>query len=186
MANMGMLFDEWHAAVDTESRNSGESPLMLTAAVYYAARVNSVSYPTNSMARSLDWVNVMAYDYYSPTRSKVTGSPAALYDPSSQISSSFGIGSWTQTELSSKKIVLGLPLYGYAWRLVDPQNHGLYAPANGSVGSGDPSMGYNQTKEFILRNSAVSVYNGTIVSAYCYAGSTWIGVKSISRCVSKS
>ncbi|KAF8389188.1 hypothetical protein HHK36_025881 [Tetracentron sinense] len=188
MANMGTLFDEWRVAVAAESRNSSLPPLLLTAAVNYAPRVNSVSYPTTSIGRSLDWVNVMAYDYYAPSypRSRsATGAHAALYDPSSQVSTSFGISSWNQTGLSSKKLVLGLPFYGYAWQLVNPQNHGLYAPANGPVGSGDGSMGYNQIKDFIVTNSAVSVYNATIVADYCYAGSTWIGFDDSQTIVTK-
>ncbi|KAA8522900.1 hypothetical protein F0562_009323 [Nyssa sinensis] len=117
----------------------------------------------------------MAYDFYGPTWSTVTNSHAALYDPSGQVSGSYGIRAWIQAGLSANKLVFGMPFYGYAWRLVNANNHGLLAPANGPVGSADGSIRYQQITEFITQNNATTVYNATIVSNYCYAGTTWIG-----------
>ncbi|CAI9783083.1 unnamed protein product [Fraxinus pennsylvanica] len=73
------------------------------------------------------------------------------------------------------KLVLGMPFYGYAWRLVNANNHGLLAPANGPASADNGAMGYRQIKNFIAQNKAVTVYNSTIVTNYCYAGTTWIG-----------
>lgn len=98
-----------------------------------------------------------------------------MYDPASQLSGSYGVGAWIQAGVPAKKLVLGFPFYGYSWKLVNAQNHGLYAPANGPTGSGDGSIGYNQIKTFITQNSATSVYNSTMVTDYAYSGTTWIG-----------
>lgn len=175
MTNLGLLLTEWRTAVTTESQNSGKAALLLTAAVSYSPRVNGLNYPSDSIAKNFDWINLMAYDFSAPARSQVTRSHAALYDPASQLSGSYGVGAWIQAGVPAKKLVLGFPFYGYSWKLVNAQNHGLYAPANGPTGSGDGSIGYNQIKTFITQNSATSVYNSTMVTDYAYSGTTWIG-----------
>ncbi|KAA8522899.1 hypothetical protein F0562_009322 [Nyssa sinensis] len=185
MTNLRLLVNEWRAAVAAEARSSGRPPLILTAAVYYAPSINGVNYPIQAIARSLDWINLMAYDFYGPTWSNVTNSHAALYDPSGQVSGSYGIRAWIQVGLSPKKLVIGIPFYGYAWRLVNASNHGLLAPASGPVGSADGSMTYKQIAEFIARNAARAVYNTTIVSDYCYAGTTWIGYDGLQTIFTK-
>ncbi|KAE9462618.1 hypothetical protein C3L33_05468, partial [Rhododendron williamsianum] len=175
MANLGVLLDEWRAAVATEAQSAGQPTLLLTAAFYYAPSINGLNYPVQSISNSLDWINLMAYDFYDPSWAKVTNSHAALYDPSGPISGSYGVGSWIHAGMSPKKLVLGMPFYGYAWRLADANNHGLMAPADGPVGSGNGAMRYGEILGFIAENKASTVYNGTIVSNYCYAGTTWIG-----------
>nr|GMD82843.1 class V chitinase-like [Ipomoea batatas] len=65
MADLESLLKEWRAAVAAEAASSGRSPLLLTAAIQ----------------KNLDWVNVMAYDFYDPSYSNVTRPHSALYDP---------------------------------------------------------------------------------------------------------
>ncbi|KAJ0091650.1 hypothetical protein Patl1_14684 [Pistacia atlantica] len=141
------------------------------------------------IANSLDWINVMAYDFYGPGWSEVTGPPAALYNPGNQVSGDAGITAWLQAGLSAKKIVLGLPFYGRAWRLADANNHGLFAATTGAAELNDGAPGYRQIREFISENSATTttVYNETVVTDYLYSGTTWIGyddTQSISSKVS--
>lgn len=174
--NYGVLLTEWRAAVANVSKKPGKAPLILTAEVYHAPRIETLGYPVNSMAASLDWINAMAYDFHNPNFSQLTRTPAALYDPGNQYyNGNYGIVAWIQAGLPAKKIVLGFPFYGYAWRLVSASNHGLLAPANGPATAGDGSMGYNQIRQFIEQNGAVKVFNATMVGDYCYAGTVWIG-----------
>jgi GH18 family chitinase len=69
MTNMGLLFKEWRAAVNSERRNSSQTELILTAAVPYLPDANIDSFPVDSMRDNLNWVHVMAYDYYGPQTS---------------------------------------------------------------------------------------------------------------------
>ncbi|PHT30787.1 hypothetical protein CQW23_29620 [Capsicum baccatum] len=178
MTNLGILLDEFRAAINTEARNSGRVSLLLTAAVSNSPRVNGLNYPVSSVARNLDWLNIMAYDFYGPNWSpSQTNSHAQLFDPVNHVSGSDGINSWIQAGVPIRKMVLGMPFYGYAWQLVNVNNHGLRAPANGKSNAGsidDGSMTYNQIRDFIVQNRAKTVYNATIVGDYCYSGSTWI------------
>ncbi|KAJ6330711.1 hypothetical protein OIU76_009333 [Salix suchowensis] len=178
MNNFGTLLTEWRAAVVTEAKSSGKPPLLLSAAVLYLSYYysSSVPYPIQAISNSLDWINLMAYDFYGPGWSPTsTGPPAALYDSVNQESGDNGVRSWIQAGLSAKKLVLGLPFYGWSWRLTNPSNHGLFAPANGQGLAGDGSAGYNQIKQYISQNGATKVFNNTAVADYCYSGTTWIG-----------
>ncbi|KAH0654722.1 hypothetical protein KY285_029604 [Solanum tuberosum] len=165
MANLGTLLDEFRAAINTEARNSGRASLFLTAAVSNTPRVNGLNYPVQSVARNLGWLNVMSYDFYGPNWSpSQTNSHAQLFDPVNHVSDSDGTASWIQAGVAAQKLVLGIPFYGYAWQLVNANNHGLRAPANGKSSAGsidDGSMTYIQIRNYIVQNRATTVYDNT-------------------------
>ncbi|KAK9268737.1 hypothetical protein L1049_000498 [Liquidambar formosana] len=123
MTNMGTLFDEWRVAVFSESTKSNKSQLILTMAVHYSPTLGSVSFPVYSISRNLDWVHVMAYDYCRPLQANHTGAHAALHDPLSDKNTDYGIGEWRASGLLASQLVLGLPYYGYAWKLVNPKDN---------------------------------------------------------------
>ncbi|KAK6249138.1 hypothetical protein QUC31_020703, partial [Theobroma cacao] len=84
ISNMATLYEEWRAAIDSETRNLSQSQLILTASVPYSPHISeSLSFPVDSMKENLNWVHVMAYDYHTPFRDRLTGAHAALYDPDS-------------------------------------------------------------------------------------------------------
>ncbi|KAF2584636.1 hypothetical protein F2Q70_00034668 [Brassica cretica] len=177
---------EWRSAVVAEASSSGRQRLLLAAAVFYSNNYYSVLYPVQAVADSLDWVNLMAYDFYGPGWSRVTGPPAALYDPSNAgPNGDAGVRSWTQAGLPAKKAVLGFPYYGYAWRLSNANSHSYYAPTTGAAISPDGSIGYGQIRKFIVDNRATTVYNSSVVGDYCYAGTTWIGYDDNQSIVTK-
>jgi chitinase len=83
----------------------------------------------------LDWINVMAYDFYGAW-SSTTGFHAALYpnpdDPGSQTANaSTAVQQYLDGGVPSEKIVLGAPLYGHGWANVPETNHGLWNSFNG-------------------------------------------------------
>jgi len=178
MTNLGLLLTEWRAAIANESTTTGETALLLSAAFFYNSNYYTVNYPFQAISNSMDWINLMAYDFYGPGWSpNVTGPPAALYNPTSQVSGDTGVRNWIQAGVAAKKLVLGFPFYGYAWRLVNANNHGIFSPANGAAISSDGSITYSGIKDFITQNvtMARTVFNSTIVTDYCYSGTTWIG-----------
>nr|GMD82845.1 class V chitinase-like [Ipomoea batatas] len=74
MADLESLLKEWRAAVAAEAASSGELPLLLTAVIYYPFKIKEIQ-------KNLDWINVMAYNFYDPSYSKVARPHSALYDP---------------------------------------------------------------------------------------------------------
>ncbi|BBH08582.1 lectin protein kinase family protein, partial [Prunus dulcis] len=157
MINMAKLFDEWRAAVNSESRNSSDqSRLILTMAIRYLPAFESLSYPIESMKRNLDWAHVMAYDYHLPSKENVTGAHAALYDPSSHVNTDYGIKQWLNNSFPASKLVLA-----------------------GTADTKDGSMSYTYIKRYIRSYRAPIVYNATYVVNYCIIGSSWIGFDDV-------
>ncbi|KAL5539972.1 hypothetical protein UlMin_043698 [Ulmus minor] len=177
IANFGTLLTEWRSAVASEASSSGKTALLLSAAVFRSSNYYSLDLPVQKISNSLDWINVMTYDFYGPSWSpNFTSPPAALYKTTaSQINADEGIRAWIGAGMNAKKIVLGLPFYGYAWKLVNANNNGLLAPANGPAISQYGDQGYNQIRSFISQNGASTVFNGSVGTNYCYSGTTWIG-----------
>jgi len=83
------------------------------------------------VARVVDTVNLMAYDYYVPGSEPITGNHAPLYtDPQdpSHVSADASVRHFEQAGVPPRKIVLGVPFYGHVWGHVPPANHGLFQP----------------------------------------------------------
>ena len=182
MTNMGLLFQDWRAAVNSEAKNSSQKDLILTAAVHFSPDLNSVSFPVDSIRSNLNWVHVNAYDYHAPGWSNYTGASAALYDPTSNANTDYGIGAWIGRGLSASKLVLGLPFYGYAWTLKNPNDNGIGAPATGPAAiaiKGGGAIRYYRIKSYVQSYGAAIMYNATYVVNYCTVGSTWIGFDDV-------
>jgi chitinase len=66
----------------------------------------------------------MAYDFYAPGWSPdVAGPPAALYNTRDPLAcGDAGVRAWIDGGVPGQQLVLGLPFYGYAWKLVDGNN----------------------------------------------------------------
>ncbi|KAJ7285477.1 hypothetical protein O6H91_Y330700 [Diphasiastrum complanatum] len=180
MDNLGTLFSEWRSEANMESAQSGLPPLILTAAVYYAATIVydvgiQPTYPIDSIAQNLDWVNIMSYDYHGSWEPTKTGEHTALYDPNSDLSTSFGVASWLNAGLSSKQAVLGLAVYGRSWILKNPSSDtGVGAAAvGGGIDGGTPV--YYQIVDLINSSNATVVFDDTTASVYTYSGTIWIG-----------
>ena len=174
MTNMGILLDEWRAAVDSELRNSSESKLILTMALYYLPSFEFGSYPIGSIQRNMDWAHVVAYDYHLPLNEKFIHAHAVLYDPSSNVNTDYGIRGWLAKGFPPNKLVFGLPYHGYAWTLVNPKENAIGAPSSGRAETEDGSMSYKDIKSYIRGYNAKTIFNATFVMNYCIIGSTWI------------
>ncbi|XP_061363885.1 class V chitinase CHIT5-like [Gastrolobium bilobum] len=179
MSNLALLYKEWHQALVVESRILRKPRLLLTSAVYYASTIVNIgdgprSYPAQSIREYLDWVSPMCFDFHGKWEN-FTGFNAALYDLKSNISTLYGIGSWIESGVPPEKLVIGLPLYGHAWELQDPNVYGVGAPAVGPAIGTNGILDYDEILEFNKENGAKIVYDGLAVSFYSYAGTTWIG-----------
>jgi chitinase len=87
------------------------------------------------VAREVDSVNLMSYDYYEPTDDKIAGHHAPLFtNPADgkHISADASVRMYLAAGVPAAKIVLGVPFYGHAWTTTSDVTHGLYQPAAGS------------------------------------------------------
>ncbi|KAI3725045.1 hypothetical protein L1987_64818 [Smallanthus sonchifolius] len=172
MTSLGILFNEWRAAVDQEK-------LILTMGGHYSPELDSVSYPVDSVSKNFDWVHIRSYDYHTPLINNFTAAHAALYDPSSPVNTDYGINEWLKRGLPASQLVLGLAYHGYVWNLVDPKDNGIGAPAKGMGITRDGSFSYDYLRRYMRSYGVDSVYNSTYVTNYCEIHSFWIGFDDV-------
>ncbi|PWA81543.1 glycoside hydrolase family 18, catalytic domain-containing protein [Artemisia annua] len=183
MVNFGHLIHEWRVAVKEEAKLTCRPQLLLSAATYYKPEVSLDDvyrkYPVKSINKNLDWINAMCYDYHGSWDLTATGAQAALYDPNSNVTTSYGLQSWIKAKLNKEKLVMGLPLYGRTWQLKDPSLYGIGAPAV-DVGPGiEGQMPYVDIEKFNSQNNALVVFDSLTVSTYSVSGSSWIGYDDV-------
>ncbi|KAL2228401.1 receptor-like serine/threonine-protein kinase SD1-7 isoform X1 [Sesamum indicum] len=179
MTNMESFLDEWKEAIDSEPKHTDTSPLILTMGAKYLPVMESTIYPLNAIRRTFDWVHVLSFDYHLPSKDRFTGAHAALYDPSSNLSTDYGINEWIRRGLPANKLVLGLPYHGYAWTLVNPNDYGIGAPAKGVAMTPDGSISYRHIKWYLNSYGVQPTFNSTYVVNYCKIGSFWIGFDDV-------
>ena len=116
----------------------------------------------------------MSYDLHGSWNND-TGAPAALFDPKGNVNVVFGLRSWIQAGMCPKKMVMGLPLYGKKWALLDPNVNGIGADAIGIQPESGGDMAFFQIEEFNSKTGATVVYDADTVSVYSYSGTSWVG-----------
>ncbi|UWZ85027.1 glycoside hydrolase family 18 protein [Occallatibacter riparius] len=127
--NFTALLGELRARFDVESKKNGRRLLLTLAAGASPAWLEHTE--MNKVARAVDTVNLMAYDYYEPGSEPTTGHHAALYtnpnDPKKE-SGDASVRAFEKAGVPADKLVLGVPFYGHAWGDVPATANGLYQP----------------------------------------------------------
>jgi len=144
--NFVQLMKELRAALNTAGSADGKHYLTTIAAGADQSYVEDPSGSTAwiaSLAGNLDWINLMTYDFHGPWETK-DGIVAPLYPDAKDaagFSSDGTVKMFLAAGVSAKKLVLGIPFYGYGWAgcAAGPNGDGLYqnctGPATGSQDS---------------------------------------------------
>lgn len=190
MQYLSSLIQEWRQVIDAEAKSSSRAPLLLTAAFQCSVEISwpvRRSYPVQSLNLNLDWINAMCYDFHGMWEN-FTGAHSALTDPNSKLSTSYGLNSWIQAGMNSKKLVMGLPLYGRTWTLANPNVNKIGSPAVGPGPTSDPTdnvLTYDEVVQFNEANNATVVYDEATKSTYSYTRRVWIGYDDARSAVAK-
>lgn len=188
MNNFERLVSVWHKAIVEDGINLSLPRLLLVATVSNVPYLqHNIQYPVDAIKQNLDWLNILSYDFYTPiSSSKATGPSSPFNNPKANaLSANFGIKSWTKSlgNLPHNKIVFGIPFYGWAWKLVDSNQHDVFSKAEGAAKgdyiSQDGRIDYSNVKEFIADNQAdVENKDSRFLIAYTYSDTTWIAYES--------
>ncbi|XP_026674886.1 chitinase-3-like protein 2 isoform X2 [Ceratina calcarata] len=160
--------------------------LILSVAVAAPQAIIDQSYMVAEMAKYVDFVNLMSYDYhfyvwYYP----ITGLNAPLYPHATEsgylstLNVNFSAHYWLLKGMPKEKLIIGIPTYGHSYKLDNPINHDLYAPANGFGNLG--SMGfvpYFTVCEF-LQNEAKNVFDEESKVPFAYKDREWISYDDV-------
>jgi len=130
--NFTLLLAELRAQLDA----AGEGYL-LTIAASASPTVYNEQMELDKIIEYLDWINVMAYDFYGGW-SETTGFQSALYsdtdNPSADaatVSADAALQGYLAAGVPADKLVMGVPFYGRGWSNVGDTANGLYQPFNG-------------------------------------------------------
>ena len=125
--NYTLVLAELRERFNREQRKLGR-PLLLTIAAG-ASQEFLEHTEMRRVARSVDTVNLMAYDYYEPGSEAITGNHAPLYtDPADpkHVSADTSVREFEQAGVPGRKLILGVPFYGHVWGNVAATDHGLF------------------------------------------------------------
>ena len=144
-ANYTLLMQAFRAELDRREIEDRRDYLLTIAAP--AGPSTLVNLEKSKLAATLDWINLMSYDF-NGSWDKATGHNAPLYRSASDKGpASFDVDASVRAYLSAgvpaSKLVLGVPFYGRGWSGVTPgtSGTGLYSSGTGpSTGTWEPGM----------------------------------------------
>lgn len=164
--NYTLLLQELRKRFDREQRRLGRPLLLSVAAGATSEWLEHTE--MGQVARAVDTVNLMAYDYYEPGDEGTTGNHAPLYtDPADprHISADRSVHEFEQAGVPAGKIVLGVPFYGHVWGQVSPTNHGLFQPGKPVPGA---YAGYKNIVGSMLQQGFTRYWDAAASVPYLY------------------
>lgn len=109
---------------------------LLSLAVAAPSILVDLTYDVREINDNVDFVNIMTYDFnFYSKQTPWTGLNSPLYKRHSEgsvwamMNINYSINYWEQRGLERSKIVIGLPTYAHTFKLVNPFNTKIHAPA---------------------------------------------------------
>ncbi len=128
-ANFTALMAELRAALDAQGKKTGRRYLLTFAAGAFSDFLAHTE--MDKVQASVDFVNLMTYDFREAEGDPVAGHHANLYphpsDPK-KLSADRAVREFLAAGVPPGKLVLGVPFYGRAWGEVEAKDKGLYQP----------------------------------------------------------
>ncbi|KQN97986.1 MULTISPECIES: glycoside hydrolase family 18 protein [Stenotrophomonas] len=122
--NFTLLLEALRARLD---REGGKRPYLLTIAAAEGRFAEGLELPR--IARSLDWINLMTYDFHgslTPTTGHHSGLARSALAPADGRTTEGAVRYFLDAGVPADKINVGVPFYGRSFGDVEPVDHGLY------------------------------------------------------------
>lgn len=135
-----ILVQELLAAFVEEGKRTGRPRLLISAAVSANKNTIDAGYEIPALGRSLDFINVMTYDFHGKWNS-VTGHNSPLhkglasYDRNLFLNCEYAMKYWKDNGAPSRKLIMGFPAYGRTFKL-STEKTGVGAPVSGAGSPG--------------------------------------------------
>jgi chitinase len=140
--NFSLLMAEFRRQLDLTSASTGK-PYRLSIAVSAAPNLMR-NLDVSRLADTVDWINLMTYDYHAG--SDIAHFNAPLFgtkdDPTPQLNLDSSVQAFLDAGVSSYKLVVGVPFYGRAYGQVASKGNGLFQ-------SGEPSPVMNWAEDTV-------------------------------------
>lgn len=195
------LAAELHAVLHPQGR-------LLTAAVSPSKMVIDAAYDVPSLARSLDFINLMAYDYHGAW-DKFAEHHAPLYsrpqsksfDPHDGIFNiNYTVNHWMHRGMPSHKIILGVPFYGRSFALDASRAHektnetramhgyGVAVKGGGEPGKFSREKGYLAYYEVcqVIKSEHWTKHRDPHAGPYAISDKEWVGYDDATQLLAKT
>jgi chitinase len=116
--------------------------LILSAAVSASKKIIDLAYDVPVLARYLDFLNIMTYDYHGSWDNQ-TGHVSPLRNVAgvnSTLNTEWSVKYWISLGFPKEKIIMGIPTYGQSFSLSDPKNTAIGAPVYGGGKAGEYTL----------------------------------------------
>ncbi|XP_071778732.1 acidic mammalian chitinase-like isoform X1 [Centroberyx gerrardi] len=177
-----LLCEELVAAYEAEAAATGNTQLMLTAAVSAGKGTIDAGYEIAEIAKYLDFINVMTYDFHG-TWERFTGHNSPLYRGSQDkgdliyFNTDYAMKYWRDNGTPVEKLRMGFAAYGRTFRLTSSDT-GVGAPASGAASAGP----YTREAGFWSYYEICTFLKGTTIQwiedqkvPYAAKNSEWVG-----------
>ena len=170
--NFTKLLQELRTRLDRQGRRDGKDYSLTIAGAagsWYLNQIEAVK-----VADIVDHIFLMGYDLHGPWDTSADFN-APLHTPSGaspqgKSSIADSVQAYLDKGIPAEKLVLGMPLYGYAYQGVSSQNNGLY-----STYTSAKSVSYRTLKKNYLSNAAYRQYRHQEAQVpYLYGSRTFI------------
>lgn len=170
----------------------GPKKLLLTAAVSPGKAIIDAGFDIPKLSQDFDFVNIMAYDYhgtwekFASHHSPLYSRPeSAAFDAKDAIfNANFTVNYWINKGMPSKKLVLGMPLYGRTFRLSGNPNkdankgYGMTASGAGQAGQFTREAGmlsYYEICDLVKKQGWKQARDERSVARFAYSQNEWVG-----------
>ncbi len=126
--NFTLLMAELRRQLDAQTARDGRRYWLTAATTAGAAGIANLE--LDSLARVVDWLNVMTYDYHAGDGMAHFNAPlhAAANDPTPRHNVDSTIATYLRGGMPAAKLVVGVPFYSRSYGDVAPANDGLFQP----------------------------------------------------------
>ena len=182
--NFMLLLRELRTQLDRQGRRDGKTYSLTIAGAAGAWYLNQIE--AMQVADIVDHIFLMGYDLHG-TWDTYADLNAPLYTPSaaspqSKTSISACVQSYLNKGIPAEKIVLGMPLYGYAYQGVSSKNNGLY-----SAYTAGRSVSYKIIKKSYLSQSAYrQLRHEEAQVPYLYGKNTFVSYDDVTSITAKA
>uniref|UniRef100_A0A6Q2WYT4 chitinase n=1 Tax=Esox lucius TaxID=8010 RepID=A0A6Q2WYT4_ESOLU len=177
-----LLCRELVAAFAAEAKSTGNAQLMLSAAVAAGKATIDAGYEIEEIAKSLDFINVMTYDFHG-TWERFTGHNSPLYRGAQDqgdliyFNIDYAMTYWRDKGTPVEKLNMGFATYGRTFRLSSSDTR-VGAPANGPASAGPYTReagfwAYYEICTFVKGGTVEKIEDQMV--PYAYKGNEWVG-----------
>jgi len=172
---------------ELEAQQTGNTQLLLTAAVGVGKSTVEQAYDIPAMSELLDLIGLMTYDLHG-TWESVTGFNAPLFATAEDeamytypVSVSWAVDYWLERGARADQLLVGFGTYGRGWKLADASCNTPLCSTSGPCVAGDSTklpgyLAYYEIEDLVSRGAATKYYDNDRKAPYIVTTSgDWIG-----------